>query len=66
MRGAIGVDIEITDLEPLTSVLTSVDARLDFKVDDTVVLQTSWRYVVRETDDGPRLRAATLRDPPVG
>ena len=60
--GIVAADVEVTMVEPLTEVLTSVDVDWDFTdADGVAVLQQGWRYVVRTTPDGPRIRSVAIR-----
>lgn len=60
--GIVGATSDVTTVEPLTEVLTSVDVDWDFaNADGVALLKQSWRYVVRATPDGPRIRSVAIR-----
>ena len=52
----------VTHSEPLTDVLTSVDVRFEFSDADGTTQRPEWyRYVIRATEDGPRIQVVTQR-----
>ncbi len=61
--GIVGVEFDVTTVEQLTDVLTSVDVDFDFtNADGVALLQQGWRYTVRHTTDGPRIRSVAIRN----
>ena len=63
--GIVDIAIDVTTVEPLTPVLTSVDVDWDFaNADGDIVLRQGWRYVVQTTPEGPRIRSVAIRTRP--
>ena len=60
--GIVDAAADVTTVEPLTEVLTSVDVDFDFtNADGEALLRQSWRYVVQSTAAGPRIRSVAIR-----